>query len=95
MNNQRLQIASLLAKNLISANGTPYLSVDWITKNILKSIGYCPCCYNDNNIHQDPDTWSPYCDCGWKGSMVDLITENEAKSGKRTKTIDKMLNENI
>ena len=67
------------------------LSISWVKKMVgLGDDIYCPFCYTDRII-PNKDTWEPECECGWKGNMENLLSENEAKNTKRIKLIDKMI----
>jgi len=72
-----------------------------IKKGFVKEKHYCPkCCNHYLYYWGSPDVFasienSSYkliCDeCGWEGSVSELVTEEEYKNLKRTELIDKIL----
>jgi len=61
---------------------------------------FCPMCFSKNGYyHVKGDRtdmiWNECEDCGWIGGKDDCISKGEVTNRKRTKIIDRMLNESI
>lgn len=54
---------------------------------------YCPLC-TEKITKMGCHTWKPFCDCGWSGCRIEMLSYSEALTKKRMELIDNILKKN-